>query len=1014
MTKFEELIEKLTELFELDKADLDFGIHRIIKAKHKQIEEYLNKRLPETVKKVLGDLAQAETASNLTDLKQSVCATLGNDAIDDDGNLDDQYASTPLGKQYLEALKSATDAKAAERIETEVYSHLYNFFSRYYEDADFLSLRRRTAGKEAYAIPYDGQEVVLHWTNKDQYYIKSSEDLKDYTFTTHVGEASFRVQFKLTRMDAIQNNNKASRIFKIDNEAEIEATDDGLVIPFHFAEGKNRTNPQAATWEQSVLAALPPKWQTRLKEKDATYTGKDERTILQKHLRNYTKKNTSDYFIHKDLGGFLRRELDFYIKNEVMYLDDIDGHKTDYLEKELRKIKSIRAVAHDLIFFLAQFEDFQKKIWLKKKFVIETNWCITLDRVPEDMYEEIVANDKQRAEWVTLFAIDEITDDELGKVAYSEPLSDDFLKDNDKLLLDTALFPSEFKYRLLTEMDGHEDIDTHTDGLLVHSENSQALTLLQERYRKQIRATYIDPPYNTVHSEIVYKNQYKHSSWLSLMANTTELIPQFWEPVFSFGLAIDDYEFVNLACLLDGAFPSLERSVVIVNHHPQGAGGRLSRTHEYMILCSPPDAPSYLGEPRADEQEDRSFMRSGTAPNNYRHGRWKSFYALLSDPTSNSIVGAEQPVPLGEEYPTCDTEDGYKRIYPINSRKEDRVWRSSYETGKQRALAGELTVTNGGTVYQAIDHEGRRETLFSNWTDSVFNAGIHGSNVLSHMGLGDDFDYPKSIHTLEKALWAQTYGDITSTVLDYFAGSGTTGHAVININRKHNGQLKCILVEMGEYFNKATRPRFQKAIYSADWQGGKPTTRDTGISHCFKYMRLESYEDALNNLELEDRSADVLGMPEKVAEDYLLRYALDVETRASLLDLQKYEDPFGCTLKIYNRETGEAEPTPIDLPETFNYLLGLRVRTMQMRDGFLVIEGENPAAETVLVIWRNVKEKNNKALEKFVTKTLRINTSDTEYAAIYINGDTTLDDPHKKIHLTDGKFNDLMFDVEGL
>ena len=115
----------------------------------------------------------------------------------------------------------STDAKAAERIETEVYSHLYSFFSRYYEDADFISLRRRTAGKETYSIPYDGQEVVLHWTNKDQYYIKSSEDLKDYTFTTHVGETSFRVQFKLTRMDAIQNNNKASRIFKIDDEAEI-------------------------------------------------------------------------------------------------------------------------------------------------------------------------------------------------------------------------------------------------------------------------------------------------------------------------------------------------------------------------------------------------------------------------------------------------------------------------------------------------------------------------------------------------------------------------------------------------------------------------------------------------------------------------------------------------------------------------------------------------------------------------------------------------------------------------
>jgi len=276
----------------------------------------------------------------------------------------------------------------------------------------------------------------------------------------------------------------------------------------------------------------------------------------------------------------------------------------------------------------------------------------------------------------------------------------------------------------------------------------------------------------------------------------------------------------------------------------------------------------------------------------------------------------------------------------------------------------------------------------------------------------DDFGYPKDETVIADIVQMLTQdGDL---VLDYFAGSGTTGHSVINLYREDGKERKSILVEMGGYFDTVLLPRLKKVVYAAYWKDGKPTTRDTGISHCFKYLRLESYEDALNNLELEDRTPDVLGLPKKVTEDYLLRYALDIETRASLLNLQRFEDPFACTLKIYNRQTGEAEPTPIDLPETFNYLLGLRVRSMQMRDGFLVIEGENPAAETVRVIWRNVKEKNNTALEKFVTKTLRINTSDTEYAAIYINGDTTLDDPHKKILLIEKAFHELMFDVEGL
>src|SRR5204863_6399311 len=114
---------------------------------------------------------------------------------------------------------------------------------------------------------------------------------------------------------------------------------------------------------------------------------------LEAHLRRYTARSTFDYFIHKELGAFLRRELDFYIKNEVMHLDDVESESTPRVEQYLSKIKVIRKVADKLIAFLAQLEDFQKKLWLKKKFVVETNYCITLDRIPEEFYPEISANE---------------------------------------------------------------------------------------------------------------------------------------------------------------------------------------------------------------------------------------------------------------------------------------------------------------------------------------------------------------------------------------------------------------------------------------------------------------------------------------------------------------------------------------------------------------------------------------------------------------------------------------------
>lgn len=200
MTKFEELVAKLSDLFELDKADLDFGIHRIIKPKHKQIVEYLNQRLPAKVRQVLGELAEAETGESLAEVKRDVVKELGEQAFIDDGSLAPLYAPTPLGMRYQAALDASRNNRGAEQTEAEVYSHLFEFFSRYYEDGDFISRRRRTAGKETYAIPYDGEEVVLHWANKDQYYIKSSEDLKDYTFTVPLNPSGDkgRVQFKLT------------------------------------------------------------------------------------------------------------------------------------------------------------------------------------------------------------------------------------------------------------------------------------------------------------------------------------------------------------------------------------------------------------------------------------------------------------------------------------------------------------------------------------------------------------------------------------------------------------------------------------------------------------------------------------------------------------------------------------------------------------------------------------------------------------------------------------------------
>ena len=507
LEKFQEL---LRQLFQFEAADLDFGIYRIMNAKREEIMRFLNDELLPQVRECLGLYERESRAVLQAELEKAKeqAKALGFE----------DPAQAPKVKELQERYNAAFDIKAAEN---EVFSHLYNFFRRYYSEGDFISQRRYKEGYEKgpYAIPYHGEEVKLYWANYDQYYIKTSEYLRNYTFKLPSGK---RVHFKLVEADTEKDNNRPQngkeRRFILSEKQPLAEENGELVIRFEYrpapqkrkqadlnAEAvkrilnkieefieqppeefkKERSQEELKKWQQelaSLQQELTSPWSPE-KNPNRTPEKNPNRTLLEKHLADYTARNTFDYFIHKDLGGFLRRELDFYIKNEVMHLDDIESDTAPRVEQYLSKIKAIRRIAHKIIDFLAQLENFQKKLWLKKKFVVETQYCVTLDRVPEELYPEIAANEEQRKEWVRLFAINELQGD-LTKPGYSVPLTVEFLKTNPYLVLDTRHFSEDSKRRLLASFD---DLDEQCDGLLIHSENFQALNLLLERYRGQVK-----------------------------------------------------------------------------------------------------------------------------------------------------------------------------------------------------------------------------------------------------------------------------------------------------------------------------------------------------------------------------------------------------------------------------------------------------------------------------------------------------------------------------------------------
>jgi len=202
--------------------------------------------------------------------------------------------------------------------------------------------------------------------------------------------------------------------------------------------------------------------------------------------------------------------------------------------------------------------------------------------------------------------------------------------------------------------------------------------------------------------------------------------------------------------------------------------------------------------------------------------------------------------------------------------------------------------------------------------------------------------------------------------------------------------------------------RMKNTLYGIS--GGIDSQRKGGF---FKYFKLESYEDTLNNLEFKKTKEQqkALDLHPEAKEDYMLNYSLDVESQGSLLNIDCFASPFNYKLKIATSSVGETKDTDIDLVETFNYLLGLVVKRIELLKGYLVVEGQNLKKERILIIWRDGQ--NSDELNKFF-KTMDWSVYDREFDTVYINGDNNLDnlrvdEDHFKVKLIEQEFKALMF-----
>lgn len=869
---------------------------------------------------------------------------------------------------------------------------------------------------------------MLHWANKDQYYTKSGESFSNYAFTLENGK---KVQFRLVDADTAKDNrkdNEQARVFaliepKIKTETDengdeiqtdirpIEENGDLLTIRFEY-KAVNKKEKQSDYITQAVERiqnfAIPDEFQGIFK---AMPTEKSKnRTLLEKYLTDYTAKNTADYFIHKNLGKFLNQELDFYIKNEVMNLDNIqDSTDFSHIEQNLQTIKTIKTVAKEIIAFLAQLEDFQKKLWLKKKFVAGCHYLITLDHLNEAQVQVALDNPKQTAQWQVLF-----------NVNASGLNAAELYKNYPHLVVDTALFEPKFQADLLGKI---EHLDDNTNGLLIHSDNFQALNLLQERYKEQVKCIYIDPPYNTGGDGFIYKDGYQKSSWASLIHNRLTLAKPLLNQAGVIFQSIDDNEQVRLKLISDEIFGTENFiSLLTVENNPKGRKNSkfISVCNDYCLIYSADNKKSYFIENIPKDIKDLAKDEYG----NYVHNSGKR--VLVGENKFNNLV---QKMDSDKHYTIYYNKNSYDLILKKET-SLDEVDENLISQGYVRYISYldnnfvENTYTDK-KIKELFDNKAlefkdnkiyeknfsttiRLKSILSNRkykgviqnkeeiVELDFKTTSAGTLLKNLFSKEDVFPAPKNIKFIQTL--ATLIDDKTQIILDYFAGSGTTAHAVINLNREDNGSRKYILVEQGEYFDSVLKPRVQKVIFAKEWKDGKPQTDNGafgGVSQIVKVLKLESYEDTLNNLELKQPASDLFAPNEELQNDYLLHYMLDVESRDSLLNTQHFTKPFDYQLNIATTSAGAYEAKTIDLVETFNYLIGLRVCAIddqREKYGWVTVKGKLANGDNTLIIWRDCEKVGYGELNDFIRKNAygvedKAEYSEETFKVVYINGD---------------------------
>lgn len=425
--------------------------------------------------------------------------------------------------------------------------------------------------------------------------------------------------------------------------------------------------------------------------------------------------------------------------------------------------------------------------------------------------------------------------------------------------------------------DGEKPLDqfnrnengTITDNLIIKGNNLLALHTLKEEFAGKIKLIYIDPPYNTGGSgdTFAYNNSFKRSSWLTFMRNRLEVAKRLLQDNGVLIAAIDDYEMHTLRFLLDEILGDENRlGTVVVVHNPRGRNDDkyFATMHEYLLVYAKnkelvklknfeftaEDLKQFNKEDDISTYSETPFTRTGN--NSNKHERPNLFYSIYYDPKTNSL--------------SLKPSDNSVEILPINAEGEEKTWRWGKETFEQKKDT-ELLVKKVKGEFKVFkkrrpdDIQGRKPRTV--WTDSRYDASSNGIMLLRSVLGKNEFSYPKSLYAVMDII--KVLSDKNDRILDFFAGSGTTAHAVLELNKEDGGNRQFIMCEQMNYVETVTSKRIQKII-------------EQNKTNNFVYAELKKYnQNFIEQIEEAKDPKALLQIWEQMKAKSFLNYNVDIK-----------------------------------------------------------------------------------------------------------------------------------------